>query len=313
MNSKCDECKSPLTDDDHGLLVCTNCGLVHEASIPSVREVSNSGKQRLGSLISNRYLVYGGIGRAKTKDSYFSKFKRLEKLQDCIYNGSYLDMFQLNQDLAFVANYLLLPKEAIESTLKLFEEVTSKVRNPYNNYSLLMAICLTVICRDMGENAPVKISEIVTAFSMRGHKFSRRVLANALCYASNIMPCRKKFRYSEEFVGKVIQKLRAAPYIPVRISAANMNTDEYFNQLEALSKEILSKISPPKRSGKNPFLLAASAVFVSGTVIAMRNDSPSIFTKTQFSKDVGIAEYTLRSHLSTVFERPEQILVSQSQ
>jgi transcription initiation factor TFIIIB Brf1 subunit/transcription initiation factor TFIIB len=311
MNAKCDECMGPLVEDNHGLLVCASCGLVHGASIPYVSEISAAKKQRLGSLISNRYLVYGN--RKKTTEQYFSKFKRLEKLQDCIYNGSYLDLFQLSQDLEFVANYLFLPSDVIGNTMKLFEEVIAKVRNPYNNYSLLMAICLTITCREMGESAPVKLSEIVSAFGMRGHKFSNRVLANALCYASNIMPCKKRFRSSEEFVSKVIQKLKTAPYIPVRISAAKMDGNEYFNQLEALSKDILSKISPPKRSGKNPFLLAASAVYVSGTVIAMRDDKPNIFTKTQFSKDVGIAEYTLRSHLSTVFERPEKILVSRLQ
>lgn len=211
-------------------------------------------------------------------------------------------MFRLHRDLDFVVHYLILPDEVIDRTLRLFEEVTSKVRNPYNNYTLLMAICLTVISREMGDKAPVKISEIVTAFALRGHHFSRRVLAKALHYSSNIIPTGKKFRPCEDFVGRVICKLRLAPYISVRIHVSSMDVDEYFSQLEFFSKELLSKVPPTKRAGKNPFLLAASAVFMASSIIARKRNISNVFTKVQFSKDVGIAEYTLRSHLSTVFE-----------
>jgi transcription initiation factor TFIIIB Brf1 subunit/transcription initiation factor TFIIB len=75
--------------------------------------------------------------------------------------------------------------------------------------------------------------------------------------------------------------------------------------LESLSKELLSNVPPNRKAGKNPFLLAGSAVFMASSLIARDRNIPNVFTKVQFSKDVGIAEYTLRSHLCGVFESPQ--------
>jgi len=302
---KCDECKSALAEDSYGFLICPRCGLVHEAVSEHTSvyaQVPSLSRQRLGSLIS-RYPSYK-TGKRDLPEPVLQKFKRLRELQDSTYRGSFLNLFQLHQDLEFVVDYLQLPREVVDKTFQLFQEVTSKVQNPYNNYALLMAICLTVVSRGMGERAPVKISEIVKAFGLRGHKFSIRVLAKALYYSTNLIPSSRKFRQSEEFVGKVISKLKVAPYISVRVRASKIDVDDYFNQLELSSKELLSKTPSKKRAGKNPFLLAASAVFMSSSMIAKRCDSQNFFTIQQFSKDVGIAEYTLRSHLTNVLSQP---------
>jgi transcription initiation factor TFIIIB Brf1 subunit/transcription initiation factor TFIIB len=307
MSAVCDECKGALITDNLGGLVCTDCGLVHELPPPVPFRTPGLSKQRLGSIISRKSSAFTDHGKRSLSASNQLKFNRLKELQDSVYRGSCLDLFRLNTDLEFVVNYLLLPEEVIDKTMKLFQDVVSKVRNPYNNYALLMAICLMVVSRELGERAPVKLSEVVEAFGLRGHQLSTRVLAKTLSYASNIISFNKKFRSSEEFVSRVVCKLKESPYIVVRIRAAKMDPDEYFTELGLYSKDLLSSIPPPRRSGKNPFLLAASAVFASGTIIAKRHDVPNIFTKTQFSKDVGIAEYTLRSHLTSVFGEQKEV------
>ncbi|MDD1775749.1 MAG: hypothetical protein LUP94_00165 [Candidatus Methanomethylicus sp.] len=201
----------------------------------------------------------------------------------------------------------MLPADITELAVKSFDEVISKVKNPYNSYALLMAVCLIAASRSAGERSPVRLREVADAFSSRGQRISVKVLAKTLCYASNIIQLDKKFRQSEDYVTKVMEKLRSLPYVTVRIQANGIDQEQYFSEIQKISRELLSEIPPPRRSGKNPFLLAASAVYKASVIISNRFNSPQIFTKVQFSKDVGIAEYTLRSHISTVFDKVKML------
>lgn len=234
-----------------------------------------------------------------------AKFERLKKLQDSIYAGACLDLFKLRRDLECIADYLLLPDELVEATVHCFDDVLLKVKNPYNNYGLLLAVCLIASSRASGGKMPVKLAEVVEAFRMRGYRFSLRVLAKTLSSASNILPI-KKFTKCEDYVGRVIEKLRASPYISVRIRVAGISEDDFFEQLQEQSKELLSRLPPSKRSGKNPFLLAASAVFKVSVQITSSIGTDNVITKSEFSKHVGIAEYTLRSHLTGLY-RPTPV------
>jgi transcription initiation factor TFIIIB Brf1 subunit/transcription initiation factor TFIIB len=309
MSIACEECDGSLVAVPQGVLVCSRCGLVQEI-LPD-RAVASLvlSKQRLGSVISKKTASFIDCTERDISSPNQLKFNRLKKLQDSIYGGSCLDVFQLHRDLEHVARYLMLPDDVIELSMNCFDGVISKVRNPYNSYALLMAVCLVSASRTAGERAPVKLTEIVDAFEREGHHLSVKVLAKTLCYASNIIPLNKKFRQSEDYVGKVIDKLKNSPCIIVRIRAVHLSTDFYFAELSAISKELLSQIPPPKRSGKNPFLLAASAVYEGSSTISKRYMFPQLFTKVQFSKDVGIAEYTLRSHLASVFAQKKTIMV----
>ncbi len=230
-----------------------------------------------------------------------SKYFRLCKLQEMVYSGATFDPFKMHRDLDSISEYLMLPAEVTEKTIECFEGAIAKARNPYNNYGLLMAICLVVVCRNLGEVAPIRLTEVIDAFERRNYRISLRVLAKNLSYAANLMPVQSKFRQSEEFVGKVVERLREISFISVRISLSHMAPDTYFAELEQTAKDLISRIPPHKRSGKNPFLLAASAVFASSILIASKAKAENIFNKAQYSKDVGIAEFTLRNHLSSLF------------
>ncbi|MCX8182573.1 MAG: hypothetical protein N3D12_05590 [Candidatus Methanomethyliaceae archaeon] len=301
MSSKCTECSGVLIFDDRSGLVCTSCGLIHETEelMPSCPSPS---KQRLGSTIAKKFYVFKDAEERSLPEHLQLKFDRLKELQDSFYRGSYLDLFRLYKDLEYIGDFLILSDEVLDRCKAIFEDFISKVRNPYNNYALLLAVCLLIASRELGEKSAVKISELVEAFKMRGYSFSKKVLVRTLSYASNIVPITKKFRSCEEYVPKVVSKLRTAPYISVRIRVAGMDPDDYFNMLTKISKDLLSSISPIHRSGKNPFLLAASAVYVASTILSGQPGQCTLFTKVQYSKDVGIAEYTLRCHIRTIFE-----------
>lgn len=298
MVHKCDECATPLILGE-GFLVCPGCGLVHER--PFQRETPMPAmKQRLGSLMG-RGVGQTWIGTCNN-ERFYAKYRRLGDLQEAIYRGYYVDIFRLTSDLQKIAQDLSLPSEVVESTMRLFQCITSKVRNPYNNRGLLLAVCLTAVTREMGRKAPVKISEVADAFTEMGYRISPRLLARTLCSASNIMPVRK-FRNCEEYVGKVLSILLDSPFLKVRADALKLNLSEYLSDLERVSADLLTGIPPVKRSGKNPFLLAASSVYASSKLVSRWRGITPLFTKTEFSKEVGIAEYTLRSHLAEVFNR----------
>lgn len=282
-------------------MVCTNCGLIHDSEeLPKSRQPIS--KQRLGSIIAKKFHIFKDTEERVLPEHLQLKFERLKELQDSFYSGSSLDLFRLYRDLDFIGDFLLLPDEVLDKCKEIFEDFISKVRNPYNNYALLMAVCLIIASRELGERSVVKLSEVYQAFQMRGYSFSRKVLVRTLNYASNIVPFTKKFRTCEEYVPKVITKLRSNQYVPVRIKVAGMDPEEYFERLAKISKDLLSSISPINRSGKNPFLLAASAVYVASTILSGQPGHCTIFTKVQYSKEVGIAEYTLRCHIRTIFE-----------
>jgi len=230
-----------------------------------------------------------------------SKYFRLCKLQEMVYSGATFDPFRMHNDLDSISEYLMLPSEVTAKTIECFEGAIARARNPYNNYGLLMAICLVVVCRNLGEVAPIRLTEVVEAFERRNYHISLRVLVKNLSYAANIMPVHSKFRQPEDFVGKVVERLREISYVRVRVSLAHQSQALYFEDLERTAKDLISSVPPNKRSGKNPFHIAASAVFAASSLIAARSNTEDIFTKAQYSKDIGIAEFTLRNHLSSIF------------
>jgi len=298
MRQTCDECGVLLIQSEQSL-VCPSCGLLHDSTCQTQTPLPGF-KQRLGSLmtVTNTDLWPGALRNEHTH----AKYRRLGDLQESIYHGSYIDIFRLTQDLRSMAERLHLPPEVVDLTLKQFNEITSKVRNPYNSRTLLLAVCFTKVTREMGNLAPVKIIEVAEAFASRGYNFSPRLLARTLYYASNLMPI-EKFRSCEECVGKVLQRLGGAPFLRARAVAVNLDIDDYLSRLERLSGDLLESVPPVKRSGRNPFLLAASSVYVSNAVLSRERGINSLFTKTEFSREVGIAEYTLRSHLAEIFNK----------
>ncbi|MGQ9759837.1 MAG: TFIIB-type zinc ribbon-containing protein [Candidatus Methanomethylicaceae archaeon] len=301
MSFTCPECKSLLILDERSGLVCASCGLIQED-----QEIPHSpppiARQRLGSMIAKRSYVFKDNGKRVLPRHLQLKFDRLKELQDSIYSGSSLDLFCLYRDLDCIGDFLMLPEEVLDRSKEMFEDFISKVKNPYNSYALLLATCLMIASRELGERSAVKLSEIIDAFQSRGYALSKKLLVRTLSYASNIIPFTKKFRGCEEYVSKILAKLRKCPYTNVRIRLMGMDPDDYFERLAKLSKSLLLSISPIRRSGKNPFLLAASAVYVSSTLLSGRPGRCTIFSKVEYSKEIGIAEYTLRCHIRTVFE-----------
>lgn len=301
MSSTCPECKGLLILDDRSGLVCTGCGLVQEVQEFSLSPPPTA-RQRLGSKIAKKSYVFKDSGKRVLPGHVQLKFDRLKELQDAVSRGSSLDLFCLYRDLDYIGDFLMLPDEVLERSKEIFEDFISKVKNPYNSYALLLATCLVIASRELGERSAIKLSEVIEAFQMRGYNLSKKLLVRTLSYASNIVPFTKKFRGCEEYVSKILAKIRSCPYTDVRIRLIGMHPDDYFERLSKLSKSLLSSISPIHRSGKNPFLLAASAVYVASTLLSDRPGQCTIFTKVQYSKDVGIAEYTLRCHIRTIFE-----------
>jgi len=300
MSGKCEECSGRTTCDSLGNAVCLDCGLVQSEG-PDYCPVPFLKKQRLGSLMSRK--MHSLVDRASPDGEAVahSKYFRLCKLQEMAYSGATFDPFRMHKDLDSISEYLMLPSEVTEKAIECFEGAIARARNPYNNYALLMAICLVVVCRNLGEVAPIRLTEVIDAFARRNYRISLRVLAKNLSFAANLMPVQSKFRQPEEFVGKVVERLREISYIRVRVSISHPSLDRYFAELEGTAKDLISRIPPNRRSGKNPFLIAASAVFASSVLLASRSNTENVFTKSQYSKDVGIAEFTLRNHLSTIF------------
>ncbi|MDI9644393.1 MAG: hypothetical protein QFX35_04135 [Candidatus Verstraetearchaeota archaeon] len=288
-----------MISDRTGDLVCVECGLVH--TLGAAQKPLPGKKQRLGSLISKSSTLFTDAGNRRLRAKEQTKYNRLKRLQESAYNGSCFDMSRIQRDLESIAKDLALPEEAIEITLQFFDSLLSKLKNPYSSYGMLMAVCLASVSRELGERAPVKLSELVEAFKRRGYRISGRVLAKNLSFHSLFIPFKKTFRKSEDYVGRIVEKLRASPYIEVRVRLIGFEPEEYFRSLCDTSRMLLTSLPPPRRSGKNPYLLAASAVFVANEMMARSRSRESIVTKSQFSKDIGIAEYTLRSHLSTIF------------
>lgn len=263
---RCDECGNHVIQRGNEL-VCTTCGLVHPATQGT--PILNSKKTKLGSIIGP-----GRKGRISVKARV--RYTKLRSLQNEVGCRS----VDIRADLLRVVRILGLPDDLALKALKRQE----RINLPYMRV-VVSAACLMAILRERG--IPISLRQLLCAYKEMGRKITMKTVIALLSTMT------KSRLSAQDYIDKVMDGLRVDGSIAAW--SRRYGTKKYLREVEDLARRMLSGASPRRTSGKNPHLLACSAVFAA--MLRLRKRTGVEVTRCHFAKVTGTTEFTIRLHM----------------
>ncbi len=316
--SICSECGGKIVVAPSGERVCSSCGLVYpqdnlefleyveryhgdvdpEAFLP----MSVRGQNPLGTLIGlpRKFLFTDASGR-RLNPRLQALFRRLKILHE--YSPGLTKLEGKRRALRLlrkVVGILKLPPEICQDAMKIYDQLLSIT--PSTSYVILAATSLLLACRIKGNRAPVTLQEIAEALQILGHRIAPRTIVRMAALAisrGNVNA--PSTRRSEDYVDKMVKQLAESPMLLLRMSKAGVKSNGYLDELKRVALQLLAKAPERAKSGKNPYTLAASAIYAADKVLAQRDGRDPVITQALLSKTLKIAEYTVREHWIKIF------------
>jgi transcription initiation factor TFIIIB Brf1 subunit/transcription initiation factor TFIIB len=179
---------------------------------------------------------------------------------------------------------------------------SSKLCADVNNKLITIATCLFMAIREFKECAPITIQELADIFRNLGHRVSVRSIVRELPRLQGKLGTNVHIRRSEEYLSRIVSSVVAQPEVLSRLKNSNMNVEEYrFNTLSA-ALAILKELGLSARGGRNPFILAVSAVYAADRKLCETGRIKPILTQKILARSTGTAEYSLRDHFCSVLK-----------
>lgn len=91
-----------------------------------------------------------------------------------------------------------------------------------------------------------------------------------------------------------------------RLREKEADAEEYMFNTSSIALSILKGLSQSARGGRNPFILAVSAVYTADRRISEINKMKPILTQKILAKATGTAEYHLRDHFCSLLKKAPQ-------
>jgi len=322
----CSECGGRIVVAPSGERVCSSCGLVYpqdnlefleyveryhgDVDPESFLPMSVRGQNPLGTLIGlpGKFFFTDASGR-KLNPRLQALFRRLKVLHE--YSPGLAKLEGRRRALRLlrkVVEILKLPPEICQDALKIYDQLLGIM--PSTNYVILTATSLLLACRIKGSKAPVTLQEIAEALQVLGHRVAPRTIVKMAAFAvSHGKISAPNMRRSEDYIDKMVKQLAEAPMLLLRMSKAGVKSRGYLDELKKIALQLLAKTPERAKSGKNPYTLAASAIYAADRVLAQRENREPVITQALLSKTLKIAEYTVREHWVKIFSHTASELV----
>ncbi len=312
----CIECGGHIIDSGFEM-TCSQCGIVvsglrmkpeyiseyHESSYErGAKQYVSFG---LNTGMVGTLATHIGKGETNTLKDYKGKplnletqktFKRIIKFYQRNSGIKYHESeCRILKQIKLAASYLELPKVVQEHASKTFIKI-SHGEEKLKNRVVIGAACLAFSIKEYGNQAPVSIQEIARVYSDMGHYMTERLIlrvyfAYPKYFKRNIAP-----KKSEDYLSRMVNMLVNEKQIEKRILAFGYNKEQYEQIILKKSKEILSKINPCLRAGRNPLILTAAVIYCSDKILARENGHRTILTQKSASEAMDVAEYSIRDH-----------------
>jgi transcription initiation factor TFIIIB Brf1 subunit/transcription initiation factor TFIIB len=329
-NGKCVECEGEIVLEN-GEYVCSRCGLIvspglaeseYNISAPSIDSLGNVERSQsslgerlhivdsLGSYIDyhNKAYFYDSQGEplSSNRQALFRRLKyhydlksRTEK-RETDYNA----LRVLNR----VSALLRLSENVRNRAAYYYRKITSeKISAGISNKLITVSACLFIAIREFKECAPVTIQELAEIFKGLGHRVSVRSIVRELPKLQSKLGMNVHVRRSEEYLNRIVSSVVAQPEVRQRLREKDIDAEEYRFNASSAALSILKGLSQSARGGRNPFILAVSAVYAADRRISETNKMKPILTQKILAKATGTAEYSLRDHFCSLLKKAPQL------
>jgi len=313
----CPECKGKiiLTSFEK---VCNNCGLVADEIYGDSSYIFNNYNTK--NHMSKQYVALGertnfigGLGTyidyeksryLKDKSGNLLRpneqklYKRLKKnYAKFIRIKNHETEYRIFNILNKISIYLNLNKNISKNAAYFYKKILKKEDKVINNISLV-AFCIYFAARKENHNAPITINEISNAFQNFGHRVNPRlILRDGILYKKHLIKDSVPHK-SEDYLVRLINNVINHKGLQNRLikKGVLLSKEDFQNKLTIKCREILMKLTPWQRGGRNPFILSGAVIYLSDKLIAKENDQKAVLTQKVISEATNIAEYSIRDH-----------------
>jgi len=292
----CPECHSPLTLNDLGETVCTNCGLiVNSFVVEKIRysqkrilpyklsvDVRSRGSLMALSLVHERNLIPERL-------SLYKRLKRVQLLSPIFRERSTL--YRAIKALERASIELNVPESirerAIQIYFKLLKSIPSNIERP--NHYRLVAASLIFASKEAGLSLPIK--DVVLCFKKLGHKVSSSSVLKVLFYIKG------------DIVYNPHVNLKSYVYSVLESALSDDNqleTDELRMKIYREAMSLLLNTDRKLLMGRNPYIVALAAIYAA-TVLVSGKRRPRILTQRKLSAISGFSISAIRSCYRSLF------------
>lgn len=306
---KCPECHSTNIIEAGSDTICRGCGLVlNDYKYGNPLVITNCEDKSCG-IKSKHYgefvnhLSYADIRRTtfnvngSLKNKGITKFHRIKKINELPY-GIPRDL-RLFAILHTIGRHLNISNVIIDTAGYYYKKINKEHKGKVINKISLIATCIFIASRENSHNTPISIKEICYAFNRFHHRVRPHLIFRDILEYSNIFnKIITNIRKPEDYMNKFINKITNINGFKERMNDKNAYIDinEYSSLLLNTSLKILKYIPKTKVMSRNPFILAASIIYMADIIIAHKNNHKKILTQKIISRATSVAEYSIRDH-----------------
>jgi transcription initiation factor TFIIIB Brf1 subunit/transcription initiation factor TFIIB len=327
---KCSECHGDIVLEN-GEYVCSVCGLIvypqlveseYSVSQSTIYNLGNAERTHsslgerlhivdsLGSYIDyhNKAYFYDSQGEPLSSDRQ-ALFRRLKyhydlKARTQKKETDYNALRVLNR----VSALLRLSENVRNGAAFYYRKITSeKISAEISNKLITVSACLFIAIREFKECAPITIQELAEIFKGLGHRVSVRSIVRELPKLQSKLRINVHVRRSEEYLNRIVSSVVAQPEVSRKLQAAGIDPEEYRFSTSSMALTILKELGPQTRGGRNPFILAVSAVYAADRKLSEINETGQVLTQRILARATGTAEYSLRDHFCTLLKKTLQL------
>jgi len=293
----CPECHSPLTLNDLGETVCTNCGLVVNDFV--IEKIKFSQKRVLPYRLpvdtrsKGSLMALSLVPKSEVEPGKFSLYKRLNRVQQL--SPLFRDrstLYRAIRSLERVSVELNVPENvrerAIQIYFKLIKLIPENIERP--NHYRLIAASLIFACKEAGLSLPIK--EVISCFKKLGHKVNCSNVLKVIFYIKRHM----SYNPHVNLRSYVYSVLESAFSKDSRLAMDELKMKIY---KEAIA--LLSEIDKKLLLGRNPYIIALAAIYAA-TVLVSGKRRPRILTQRKLSSLSGFSISAIRSCYKSLFK-----------
>ncbi|MEM3832875.1 MAG: hypothetical protein QW128_04660 [Thermoprotei archaeon] len=315
----CDKCGGRIIKTQEGEFVCSECGLVKGHEIAEPKYTIAPIKSDHVGYVSHVYtddmsVIYGvgsNIGRSSMRKNFnessiktlinYDKKIKLEKTRQIIEK-------RILNSMEFVASHLNIPDNILKRSIIIYAKTIriikkEKKRVPGVNKYALSAASLIAAVWEAGNIKPFTLVEIASFYRELGHRVDSNNIAWALIQTRKII--QRHITIKERikvYVDRITTMLYSNTFIRIKIRYMynKINLSTYIQKIKENALRILDSLDQSIYQSKNPYIIAASLVYISEKMLASELKFRSLLSHKVLSMTIGVSDYSIRDNVQTI-------------